>query len=159
MQKKDVNFSEGNSRFNFRVAIYLENNGRILLHKSPAFDFWNMPGGRVKMGETTRQAIIREIEEELELQIDELNLIHVGENIFEWQGLTVQELLFVYYANIGEDDYPITKQQDFLTKDCVDEINHWFKKEEIKTLTCKPSLIYDLGENTDKLTHSTIIDI
>ncbi len=50
------------------VAI-IENNGRFFIQKRPSngllADLWEFPGGKLKSGETHKDALIREIEEEL----------------------------------------------------------------------------------------------
>ena len=58
---KDVNFSVDANRFNFRVAGFIRIDDKILLQKSPQMDFYNLPGGRVKFGESTVEAIIKEV--------------------------------------------------------------------------------------------------
>ena len=39
--------------------------GRILLHRADYEDFWSLPGGRVEMLEDSREALRREMLEEL----------------------------------------------------------------------------------------------
>ncbi len=151
--KKDINFSVDNDRFNFRVAIFLKNNNRVLLHKSQQFDFWNLPGGRIKIGESTFEAIKRELKEELDLTIENLKLICVWEDFFSWQDKNVQELLFVYYAEI-DSSYAITKKQGFSTIDSQDEINYWIDIDKIETLNCKPKIIYSLNNYIENFNHS-----
>jgi 8-oxo-dGTP pyrophosphatase MutT (NUDIX family) len=53
-------------------------------------------GGGVEPGETTREAVAREIAEELGLQIDALKLLGVLENIFVLDGQPKHEIVFVY---------------------------------------------------------------
>jgi 8-oxo-dGTP pyrophosphatase MutT (NUDIX family) len=53
-------------------------------------------GGGVELGETTREAVAREIAEELGLQIDALKLLGVLENIFVLDGQPKHEIVFVY---------------------------------------------------------------
>jgi 8-oxo-dGTP pyrophosphatase MutT (NUDIX family) len=50
----------------------------------------------VEPGETTREAVAREIAEELGLQIDALKLLGVLENIFVLDGQPKHEIVFVY---------------------------------------------------------------
>ncbi len=53
-------------------------------------------GGGVEPGETTHEAVAREIAEELGLQIDALKLLGVLENIFVLDGQPKHEIVFVY---------------------------------------------------------------
>ena len=53
-------------------------------------------GGAVEPGETSRQAVVREIREELGQHAIALRLLGVLENIFEYQGKPGHEVVFVY---------------------------------------------------------------
>ncbi|MEG0404245.1 (deoxy)nucleoside triphosphate pyrophosphohydrolase [Anaerorhabdus sp.] len=63
------------------VAAIIEEDNKILIAKRSNGEFkgmWEFPGGKVESGETNQQALIREIREELSLDINVLDLlIHV----------------------------------------------------------------------------------
>lgn len=151
--KKDISYAIENDRFNFRVGAYIVHDNKVLLKTAPEIDFYNLPGGRVKMGENTLQAIKRELDEELELKVndDDLSLMLVAENAFEWLEQRVQELLFVYMIKLPEN-CELTKQEKIMTKDHVGEENIWIDLENLKSYKCLPELIYDLP-NMDKFKH------
>ena len=79
----DVSIMIGNAKFNFRVALVLECDGKILLHNGKGDDFWNLVGGRIKAGEYSLDALKREMQEELNLEIKDAKLINVSENFSE----------------------------------------------------------------------------
>jgi mutator protein MutT len=59
-------------------------DGKILLEKrrgDPGKGKWSVPGGLVELGETTVEAVIREVEEETGLDVAEPELIDVVDNI------------------------------------------------------------------------------
>jgi mutator protein MutT len=59
-------------------------DGKILLEKrkgDPGKGKWSIPGGLVELGETTTEAIIREVKEETGLDVTEPKLIDVVDNI------------------------------------------------------------------------------
>lgn len=64
--------------------------------------FWVPVGGRVEFGETSRQAIIREVREELGAEILDLELLGVLENLFTFDGGKGHEIVFVYDARFAE---------------------------------------------------------
>ncbi|MCP4307003.1 MAG: NUDIX hydrolase [bacterium] len=84
-------------------AICLFVNGDLLL-AIDGFDptkrqrFWVPVGGRVEFGEVSRDAIVREVEEELSAEITELELLGVLENVFRFDGSPGHEIVFVYDA-------------------------------------------------------------
>ncbi len=63
------------NRLKVAVAVIKRKDGRILFAERPAntdcAGEWEFPGGKVEAGETPRQALNREIEEELAIQITE----------------------------------------------------------------------------------------
>ncbi len=61
-------------------------NGKILLVKrrgEPGKGRWSMPGGIVELGETVKEAVIREVKEETGLDVVEPELIDVVDNIVQ----------------------------------------------------------------------------
>jgi 8-oxo-dGTP diphosphatase len=52
-----------------------------LRHGSHGADEWCFPGGGLELGETLEQAAIREVKEETDLQVDNLELIAVADEL------------------------------------------------------------------------------
>ena len=63
----DISFQAGNEKFNYRVCAIILHEGKILAMHDERSPYFYLPGGRVKMGETAEDAVIREIEEELNI--------------------------------------------------------------------------------------------
>lgn len=150
MSNKNISVVNGNIRFNYRVAVLLEYEDKILLETSSGF--WNMIGGRVQYGESSLDAVSREVYEELGIQIQNLKLINISENFFKWKGKTQQEMLFVYRANVRED-CSLTKTNEFKCLDS-DKTFKWFSKEKILELDCRPKIIKELLSQTSSITHN-----
>jgi 8-oxo-dGTP pyrophosphatase MutT (NUDIX family) len=53
-------------------------------------------GGGVELGETSEQAVVREIREEIGAEVRDLKLLGVLENLFELEGEQRHEVVFVY---------------------------------------------------------------
>lgn len=61
----DVSFKIGNEKFNYRVCAMIISDGKILAMHDERSPYYYLPGGRVAIGETAENAVIREIREEL----------------------------------------------------------------------------------------------
>lgn len=61
----DISFKSGNEKFNYRVCAMMISDGKILAMHDDRSPYYYLPGGRVAMGETAEDAVIREVEEEL----------------------------------------------------------------------------------------------
>jgi 8-oxo-dGTP pyrophosphatase MutT (NUDIX family) len=65
-------------------AFIEDNEGRILLQRRVDGGIWGIPGGLMEIGETFEESVKREVYEETNLHIDNLQLfgIYSGENAF-----------------------------------------------------------------------------
>ena len=134
--KEDVSIMIGGTKFNFRVGAIIECENKVLLQKSESIDFYRLPGGRVKIGESTLEAIQRELEEEIGLKETNYELNHVSENFFNWEGKEVHELYFMYKIKL-EPTHPLFQKNEF-PSDNPQETNCWINKDVAKNLYCLP---------------------
>lgn len=83
-----------------------EHEGRILVFegRDPRRDlvFYRPLGGGIEFGEHSREALVREVREELGLQAEALDLVGVMENLFTHQGRQGHEIVFVYHARFTD---------------------------------------------------------
>jgi len=68
----------------------------LLIHRANSFNRgeWELPGGRVRLGERLEEALIREIGEELDWLIVPIRLVHAQVNIYDDTG---EDYLVLYY--------------------------------------------------------------
>ena len=64
----DISFASGQDKFNYRVCAIILSGNRILAMHDERSPYYYLPGGRVRMGETAEHAVIREVEEELNIK-------------------------------------------------------------------------------------------
>ncbi|MBQ8370004.1 MAG: NUDIX domain-containing protein [Clostridia bacterium] len=63
----DISYTSGNRKFNYRVCAVILSEGRLLAMHDERSPYYYLPGGRVKLGETAEDAVLREIKEELNI--------------------------------------------------------------------------------------------
>ena len=65
-------------------------------------EYWDIPGGLANLGETPREALIREVKEEVNLKIKPVKIIHEDSNWDKEKNMIFIRL--VYLTNV-EDDF------------------------------------------------------
>jgi ADP-ribose pyrophosphatase YjhB (NUDIX family) len=92
-------------RFNFRAAGIVMRDEHVLVTHSVREQHWYLPGGRVEWGESTRDAVGREIAEELGVAGEVGELAIVLENFFAYGGHRWHELAH-YYPVVLPSSFP-----------------------------------------------------
>ena len=93
-------------KFNVRVGLLIKRRRDILIECNSDYDFVVLPGGRVKTLESSKDALIREINEEMKIDLTNYNLEFIGidENFFELDNIKYHELYFIYKIEIDENN-------------------------------------------------------
>lgn len=110
--KKDMTVLCDDGVLNVRVGAIIMKDGKVLMVGNEKSDYLYSVGGRIKFGETSEEAVVREVLEEtgVKLEIDRLGFVH--ENYFKCDfgenfGKLVYEISFFYYMNVPKDFEPI----------------------------------------------------
>jgi len=66
------------------AAVVIEKDRVALIRRGrpPAYGKWSLPGGAVELGETVEKAVVREVREEIGLEVEVLELVAILDRIF-----------------------------------------------------------------------------
>lgn len=110
---RDLNIMIDDVRFNVRVGMIFKYNSSVLL-EIPKQDGGNsvIPGGRIKIGESSLDAICREMKEELGFIIDKKKVVQKRtiESFFKFNDINVHEIFFVYEYIMNDDDFSLLQK-------------------------------------------------
>lgn len=94
-------------RLNVRAGIIMRYNDLFVAEISQVGANSTIPGGRVKIGETSLQAITREAKEEMNFNLDtkKARFLKVLENFFNIDGKDFHEIYFLYEYILDEKEF------------------------------------------------------
>jgi len=81
---------------------FIVKNNKMLLCKRKDRDYYFFPGGHVEFGEFAKDALIREIKEEIGAEVINCDFIGIAENVFKDNDKQLHEVNFVFQTEISE---------------------------------------------------------
>ena len=84
------------------VRAIIQDKGKILVCKNVEKGYYFFPGGHVKFGESPKEALTRELKEELGLKIKKCNFIGGSEHLFTEDGKKYHEINLVFDVKINK---------------------------------------------------------
>ena len=102
----DISFISGNAKFNYRVCAVILSEGKILAMHDERSPYYYLPGGRVKMGETAEQAVLREVQEELNVTPAIVRPLWLNQGFFteDVDHLNYHEICIYFLLDISKTD-------------------------------------------------------
>ena len=99
----DITYVSGREKFNYRVCAVMISDNRILAMHDERSPYFYLPGGRVQMGETAEHAVVREVEEELNITPQIIRPLWLNQSFFkeEVDNLDYHEICIYYLMNIS----------------------------------------------------------
>jgi 8-oxo-dGTP pyrophosphatase MutT (NUDIX family) len=98
-----ITFDRDNIRFTNRIVGIAYDGNRVLLHRAISDDFWALPGGRAELLEPSPRTLIREMQEEIGVEVQVDRLLWVVENFFIHIGQSHHELGLYYLMHLPAD--------------------------------------------------------
>lgn len=119
----DIRTTIGDTRFDVRACGLLLDGERFVV-STEEDGTRTLPGGAVKIGETTEAAVIREFYEETNLQVQPRCLLAIIENHFELKQQRHQQIIFVYELTKSKEDQILQKEAVLAQWQPLTEIVH-----------------------------------
>lgn len=151
-----IDFTDGDNRFFYRAVGVAIEDGYVLLHRMDDVDYWILPGGRVEFGETSADALKREMQEELGRTVEVGRLLWVAESFRVDAGLIVHGIGFYYAMKLPGDS---ANRAPFEVMDGRFRLLFaWHKLADLPALTVYPPFLQQgLASLPDYPTH--VLDI
>ncbi|WP_026909239.1 NUDIX hydrolase [Paucisalibacillus globulus] len=138
----DISIPIGNGIFNFRSGVVLIDEDRVLLHKKEKDDFWALPGGRVSMFESSAETAVREIHEEIGVEVVVERLLWHTEKFFPLEDKMLHEIADYYLVKLIDFQSIYRGKSEFVGEE-GDEvlIYQWFPIKRLKEIELYPEFL------------------
>lgn len=140
----DLTFHTPEGCFNYRVGAVIIRDGKALLMHNNRESIYYTVGGRVQMGESTEEAVIREVREELsiEMEVERPLCFHESFYVYELTGETIHEVAVYYLMKNTRllDDIHC----ESVTALGAPETLHWIPLEKVDSLNAVPTTLFQL---------------
>ena len=146
----DIQFEKNDFVFNYRVAIVIRNDNKVLIQRDTRAKHITLPGGRCELGESTADTAIREFKEETGIDTEVVKGLGMIENFFtsSFNEKKYHEILMIQELKFNnDDDYNKEiinnieeKKKEFLTYE-------WLDIDSLKDNNFKPEIIVDILNN------------
>lgn len=153
---RDVKFYKEDGSFKLRVCGVVQVGDKILIDNCDNAPFWGYPGGHVELGESTREAVVREVKEETGVHAEIIkNLASIQLFFTREDGKPFHEIGFYYLMKANIEPKDLTIEENDKGKLRKHQFR-WVTKEELKNLDVRPTELKEVILND--LENQEIID-
>lgn len=130
----DISFKTGNEKFNYRVCAVILHDGKILAMHDERSPYFYLPGGRVKLGETAEEAVVREVKEELRITATIDRPLWLNQGFFkeDVDGLQYHEICIYFLMDISDTDLLSKGDKFFLPEGKHRHTFEWLQWERLE---------------------------
>ena len=154
----DLTFKTNTGRFNFRVCGIILYDHKILAMHDETSPYYYLPGGRVHLHETCEDAIIREMKEELEIDMSIIRPLWLNQAFFceDVSNEKFHEICIYYLMEVNHD--LLSKGNRFvLSEGKHTHVFEWLEFEKLKNEYFYPIFlkkeIFNLPQNLQIITN------
>lgn len=127
----------GKENIELCVRAFIQHENKILVCKTRQKDYYFFPGGHIDFGEGSKQALIRELKEELGVSVKKCSFIGVAENMYEEEGRKHHEINLVFQVLLRR--LAIQSKEDHLVFALLNESK--FSQERVLPLVLQKALM------------------
>lgn len=98
-----ITFDRAGWRFMYRLAAVAIRDSQVLLHQMEGEDTWALPGGRAELGETAVDGLLREMREEMDVDVEIVRLLWIVENFFTLGDRDTHEIGLYFLIELPHD--------------------------------------------------------
>ena len=130
----DITFKTEQGRFNYRVCGMIIHEGKILAMHDQRSPYYYLPGGRVQLGETVEEAVLREIREELEIDAKIVRPLWFNQGFFteDVTGEQFHEICIYFLMDISHTDLLSKGEQFVLNENNQRHTFEWLAFDRLK---------------------------
>lgn len=130
----DITFKTEQGRFNYRVCGIIIHDNKILAMHDQRSPYYYLPGGRVQLGETVEEAILREIKEELEIDAKIVRPLWFNQGFFteDVSGEQFHEICVYFLMDISHTDLLSKGEQFVLNENNKRHTFEWLEFDRLK---------------------------
>lgn len=149
----DLTVNIDNSILNVRVAGLIIHNNKILFHHNTNRINYALIGGRIKLNENSKDAVIREFSEEIGEDFIVEKFLCTIENFFYHKNKKYHEIMFLYKLEFKNDELK-SKTETIHNKEGKDYLEYeWIDINEIDNYDIRPNIIKDYIKNDMETSH------
>ncbi len=136
-----ITFEKNNASFSCRAVSVAICENHLLIHQVEGDDFWALPGGRMEFFEHSKDAVVREMKEELGLDCEVIRPLWYVESFFDLYGKNRHEIATYYLVSFG-CDYKLPSKLDFngIEKE-PNLIFRWVKISDLGRYNLQPEFV------------------
>lgn len=150
--RESIRMKTKDYKFKFRVAGIIIHDNKLLTVNTKGDENVYLPGGYVELSETTEEAVLRELKEELLLDFEIKQYLGVLENFFDIENGKVHEISFYYLMNtpdkLNKEDFSLTENDKGFI------VNHdfkWVDLNDLKNYDFRPKILIDILQSDNKV--------
>ncbi len=118
------------------ASAFVEKDGKFLFTFDPRCGLWRLPSGKIDFGEKAEDTVVREMKEELQIEVGEHEFVGWGQDVVYMLHKTVSRLLLFFHVKFIRGELKPDPEE-------IQEYK-WLSLEEIKSHENKEPALDDL---------------